>query len=214
MIAVTPPYYYHHTCQPFCSLRCSEWANTKHLFTLFLSGDQRRFWLQTSSADDLRCQMFPQHQMASPAIHIAFLAGPPKHHHKYFPRGSSLPIHSRETSPGQDAPHEVKWFWRIPIITSEFCATAIQETRWKNGHGWEGQGKRTGEKKNRIWWKESRRRYKWWHKGGAAVGFLIRIIQVEMAPGLGEISAAFSRITPGTIWTQSCLMSPTHPSCM
>ena len=51
-------------------------------------------------------------------------------------------------------------------------------------------------------------------KCGAAVGFLIRIIQGEMAPGLGEISAAFSRITPGTIRTQSCLMSPTHPSCM
>lgn len=51
-------------------------------------------------------------------------------------------------------------------------------------------------------------------EGGAAVGFLIRIIQGEMAPGLGEISSAFSRITPGTIRTQSCLMSPTHPSCM
>lgn len=48
----------------------------------------------------------------------------------------------------------------------------------------------------------------------AAVGSLIRIIQGEMAPGLGEISATLSRITPGTIRTQSCLMSPTHPSCM
>lgn len=65
-------HYHHHTCQPFCSLRCSEWANTKHLFTLFLSPDQRRLWLQTSSADDTGCQMFPPHQMASPAIHIAF----------------------------------------------------------------------------------------------------------------------------------------------
>lgn len=46
------------------------------------------------------------------------------------------------------------------------------------------------------------------------VGFLIRIIQEEMAPGLREISVALSRITPGTIRTQSCLMSPTHPSCM
>lgn len=69
---LTSHHYHHHTCQPFCSLRCSEWANTKHLFTLFVSRDQRRLRLQTSSADDTRCQMFPQHQMASPEIHIAF----------------------------------------------------------------------------------------------------------------------------------------------
>lgn len=41
-----------------------------------------------------------------------------------------------------------------------------------------------------------------------------RIIQGEMAPGLREIKAAFNRITLGTIWTRSCLMSPSHLSCM
>lgn len=35
----------------------------------------------------------------------------------------------------------------------------------------------------------------------AAVGDLIRIIQGEMAPGLGEISATLSRITAGTVRT-------------
>lgn len=69
---LTSQHCHHHTCQPFCSLRCSERGNTTHLLTLFLSGDQRRLWLQTTSADDTRCQMFPRHQMASTAIHIAF----------------------------------------------------------------------------------------------------------------------------------------------
>lgn len=111
----------------------------------------------------------------------------------------------------EGATHEVKWFWGITIVTSEFCTTPIQESRQKNGPD---LGKKKSPQKTSYDGRESKRRYKLWHKGGAAVGFLIRIIQGEMAPGLGEISTAFSRISPGTIWTQSCLMSPTHPSCM
>lgn len=92
--------------------------------------------------------MFALHQMAPPAaVHIAFWAKPRQHHHKYFPRGSSISIHSRETSPGRGgAQREAKRFWRIPIITSVFCATANQETRRENGEGqrwvWGGRAKR------------------------------------------------------------------------
>lgn len=55
---------------------------------------------------------------------------------------------------------------------------------------WARSGEEKSPPKTRYDGRESKRRYKLWHKGGAAVGFLIRIIQGEMAPGLGEISTA------------------------
>lgn len=33
----------------------------------------------------------------------------------------------------EGATHELKWFWGITIVTSEFCTTPIQESRQKNG---------------------------------------------------------------------------------
>lgn len=87
---LTSKHYHHHTCQPFCSLRCSEWANRKHLLTFFLSSDQRRVWLKTSSADDTRCQMFPQHQTAPPYCILGQTSQTPS---QVFPQ-RTLPLHS------------------------------------------------------------------------------------------------------------------------
>lgn len=73
----------------------------------------------------------------------------------------------------------------------------------------EKESKGVGVRKKRREAKERKKEA----KAGSPVAFLIRIIQGEMAPGLREISTAFSWITPGTIRTQSCLMSLAHQSC-
>lgn len=67
------------------------------------------------------------------------------------PEGPPSPFIVEKHPLAEGAPHEVKRFWRFPIITSEFCATAIQETEeWARAGG--------GRKQNGKWWKESRRR--------------------------------------------------------
>lgn len=91
--------YYHRTCQHFCGLWCSEWANTEHLCTLcFCLGikdvsDCKQVQKMTRGA---KCFLNIRCLLLQPILH----SGPNllKHHHKYFPWGNWCSIHSQRTS--------------------------------------------------------------------------------------------------------------------
>lgn len=117
MITFVPGNHHHHyhICQPFCSLRCWGWANTKHLFTLFVSwrsktpgtANKLSGWHKvpnvSSTSDGFSC-------------HLYCIVGPiflPQR--SISPEGPPTPF-TVGTEP-RGAPHEVKWFWGIPIIT-------------------------------------------------------------------------------------------------
>lgn len=95
-----------HTCQPFCSLRCLEGTNTKHLFTLF-------FCLEIKDASNSKqVQQMTKGAKCSRSVRWLLLRyilhswpNLPNNITSISPEDRPLTIHSRENIPKSRARH-------------------------------------------------------------------------------------------------------------